>query len=477
MVFFLTVLFVFSANAVSLTEQSLIELSKKDTPHNYDQLAKVLSANFQKREYENNYGLKITAEGKHERTKQKPLISFSPVFSPVTQAGVGVSKNLFYGMNINASVGYDKRDFLFLGSNTFRETVVGQVGLNIDLWRDLFGRKSRSRQEQMKTSLKMKELEKKTADQQYKINIRKMYWNLVANKEKLILAKKLYQQSIVQATQIKQRYKNSIADKGDVANINSLVANRKGQIISLEYQRSQMHTRLQTMIPNLLGKNIVIGDYDIPNAMKKVLSCTQKIKMYKQAPYENTYMDEVIDYIKQLYNLESKVTSIYGDPDLKLALAAKTTGVGDESINATDDFQDNDRSGYSVGLQLTIPVGYEDAKTKDIKKSYERNKHLAAITNTETQLKATHMNIVTSIDHLFAVIAAQKENNANLQTKMNVTKKKYKQGRISLSELIQDQDKYLGGELNVIDTKLMILETVFNYLSVYSTTPCELNRI
>ena len=54
-------------------------------------------------------------------------------------------------------------------------------------------------------------------------------------------------------------------------------------------------------------------------------------------------------------------------------------------------------------------------------------------------------------------------------------RKKYNQGRISLSELIQDEDSLFESELMVARTKYNIINLLLDYLSIFNKTECDFN--
>jgi hypothetical protein len=56
-------------------------------------------------------------------------------------------------------------------------------------------------------------------------------------------------------------------------------------------------------------------------------------------------------------------------------------------------------------------------------------------------------------------------------------RRKYEQARVSINDLIFDQDALLRSELTTIETQLQILNVLFDYLAIYTETPCGFNRI
>lgn len=85
--------------------------------------------------------------------------------------------------------------------------------------------------------------------------------------------------------------------------------------------------------------------------------------------------------------------------------------------------------------------------------------------------------MIRSVTLLKQVVANQKINSFNLAKSLKVSQKKYKQARITVEQLVQEQDGFLNSNLAEIETKLNIINTLLDYFSVYTETPCNLNRI
>jgi hypothetical protein len=84
---------------------------------------------------------------------------------------------------------------------------------------------------------------------------------------------------------------------------------------------------------------------------------------------------------------------------------------------------------------------------------------------------------VSVIKILSDVVAAQKSNTEALERRLVVQNRKFKEARLNVNDLIQDQDAFLNSNLTTINTQLEIINTIFDYLVVFTETPCEFNRI
>ena len=72
-------------------------------------------------------------------------------------------------------------------------------------------------------------------------------------------------------------------------------------------------------------------------------------------------------------------------------------------------------------------------------------------------------------------IVGNKQYRDNLRIRVETMRKKYNQGRISLSELIQDEDSLFESELMVARTKYNIINLLLDYLSIFNKTECDFN--
>jgi len=84
---------------------------------------------------------------------------------------------------------------------------------------------------------------------------------------------------------------------------------------------------------------------------------------------------------------------------------------------------------------------------------------------------------VKVIGLLSEVVRSQKQNTLALEKRLQVQNRKFREARVSANDLILDQDALLNSNLTTISTQLEIINTIFDYLVVFTETPCEFNRI
>lgn len=477
---------VFAAETFSLNEKTLAEVSLSETPQWESIEAAFLEAKSESEQLHDKFRPEIFGDLQTAETKEKAIIQFQPIWSPQQNAQLGVRQNFRAGVGLSAGVGADRRNASTV-SGRFKEvsTSTVRLDLQVDLWKDLFGRLSKAQSNAADFVQKRAEIERNVQRKAFQLSLRRTYWSLVANNEQIKVyegLKKISQEQLADAT----RRKNAgVADLGEVARYEAQVASREGSRLYYMYQREILLKQLKSLLPSLQSKEVVLSDYDIPNMIKTVLACTATIANNTSIPYDYTQYDEITSLLRQNQKEQSKLASSYDDVDLKFIGSVKTTGVASKdkgnglvegSINdAFNDWQENDRTGYSAGLQLVIPLGKgETRKTQELLAEKRFN---AQIKQNDTDIISTHQQLVKVIGLLSDVVRSQKLNTLALERRLQVQNRKFREARVSANDLILDQDALLNSNLTTISTQLEIINTIFDYLVVFTETPCEFNRI
>jgi hypothetical protein len=473
-----------SDSTVKLSEDMLLSLSKTT---NIPELEKI-KANFLGAQAENlkandTLGTEAYAGYNYSDTDEQPLIPFIPVFTPVHQYQVGVRKNFKYGLQADLSAAVDNRSSANYDS---LHTTTYALNLNLDLWKDLFGRVTRKKLDNLSSMAKQAKLQSEIGEKVFRVTLRRVYWSLIANDLKIDISERLFKTAQEQVREARDRKKNSIADASEVARYESQVSSRKGSILLLKYQKETLLKQLRDFVPELLQKEIDVPKVSIDRTIFDVLACTTLIKSKKTPPLDYTQYDELTNLLKRVQFNQEKIDASYDGVDLKLATQFRKIGVGSDpksSLPNNQEFEgsyqesiDNLEDGFSAGLMLTIPIGKKVAGTTEVIKSYNKKKMKANIQNMDNALETTHRQVTRSILYLGQMIDAQKSNSKSLGIRLKEMKKKYNQARIPVHQLVQDQDALLSSDLSIVDTQLAILNTLLDYFVVFSETPCNFNK-
>lgn len=464
----------FSKEKLKLSESNLIQLAKDSSPSLDWIKLNELNSKLQLNTFDENFETKLKVDSNYSKTEEKQFSQFSPVTSPISHVQFGAARNFKQGfaLSVNAYSDQFTNSFVNKGTTTGISTV-----LTADLYKDILGKttlkKYRSLEEEQKRSLIEGQIQSKAFLQ----NIRKLYWALVANNESIELTTKLLKSSEKQVAQAKKRLRNNIADSGEVAKYQSQAAARKASIIYLKYQRENLLQNLNQLVPDLNNYDLVLAPYNIEKTVQTVLACTTTISRSHQAPMDNTLYDELIKTLDQQYELDHDIANNYSGLDIKLHSEYKLQGKALGTSESITDFEDDKRKAYAVGVSISLPIESKQKTTEEILKRVQKKKYLASKKDNLSKIDSFHSQIVKSIQYLQQIMLAQKENSSFLQESLNVSSKKFKQARITVQQLVAEQDSLHQSSLDEIQTKLNIINTVLDYLAVYTETPCQLNRI
>lgn len=474
---------------VLISERTLEELSAKGSPQ-IDQIeAAFLSTSLREGEVAQRFAPEVFGKTSLAETNERAIVQFQPVFTPVKQAQLGVRRSFKEGIETAAYVVTDQRsaENPFIGKLNNVTTTTLAFTAQIDLWKNILGRMSRAELESAQLDKKKAEIEKEIQLKTFRISLRRVYWSLVANQESSVISQQLLETAMKQLEESKLRLKNAVGEADEVARYEAQLASREGTLLYLKYQRETLLKQLRNLLPELAEKDIQLEKYDLEKTFSDVLSCTATIAGLQGTPYQNTKYDEVVSLLKQIRANNVLVNSRYASADLKLFGTVKSTGVGSDVVkdkytrgsygSSIDDQSQQNRTGYEVGLNFTLPVGDAKENTQRVKELYDEKRLLASIQSTDTQVITTHQQLSISIKLLMEVIRSQKKSSEELRKRLLLMRRKYEQARVGVDELVFDQDALLNSQLMTIQTQLQILNTLFDYLVIYTETPCSFNRI
>ena len=476
------------ASEFQLSEKSLQVLAQKGAPQ-LDQIqASFLASDVQNKQLQEQFAPELFGRAGYAETNEKPIIQFFPIWSPLKQAQIGVRQNLKQGLSAEAAIGADQRSAVS-PTGKYRDITTTSLSftMQMDVWKDLFGRMSKAKLESATYESKRAEIEREIQMKTFVISLRRIYWSLVANKEAVKISEELLKTSQQQLDESKRQFKNSVAEADEVARNEAQVSSRQSNLLYLSYQKESLHKQLRTLLPELTAVEIELSDYDLAFIFDQVSVCTATIAHEQKTPYQFTVYDEATSLIRKIKSNAATINSRYAGPDFKLYGTVKATGVGSDSMNANlyrgsygaslDDIQNTNRTGYEVGLRVSVPLGDAKSMTQQTKELYDEKRLLAAINASDAQVINTHFQLVKNITLLNDVIRTQKMTTAQLEKRLIYMKKKYEQARVSINDLILDQDALLRSELTTIETQLQVLNVLFDYFAIYTETPCAFNRI
>ena len=321
----------------------------------------------------------------------------------------------------------------------------------------------------------MSAAENTIATHQFKINLLKLYWGLVANNESINITKQLIAQAKKQVAVTTEKVKNSVSDRGTLARTKSLLSSRMGSLNSLEYQRSNLFRTLREFVPDFSDKEIVLGAYDVDQTIQDLFVCTNQLQQKQNAPLGDTLFDDIASKSLEVASREKSLARIHDDVDLKLNIKAQLNGKDFSYSEGVTNLQDDPRSVTTVSLMFSAPLGGQKKKTSKNLESAAHLKNGIASTEIAAKLNAYHLEILQSIKVLESALLNQKNNTASLRESLKSSRTKFNQARITIEQLVGEEDAYFSSELSNIQTNLSIIHTVLDYFTIFHGTQCPLN--
>ncbi len=457
---------------ILINEQKLFDFVKESPPNILQLQASYEATKLQRESLDENYDFTLSASSKITGTDERPLSNFQPVFGPVRTHSLTLSRPTKYGATFGVTA-YSSDSV----STINRSTNQGfQFDISLDLYKDLLGKTTRANYKSLDFSQQRMKIDSKIRTNGFYQQLRKIYWAIIAIQEKETLSKQLLKASQDQAKDARRRLKSSIADIGEVARYESQVSSRKANIVLLNYEKERLIKQLKDLVPELAYSELIFKENNLQKTIDSVVKCTTLIQTHKLPPLEYTRFDEMLVLLEKEYTATSMATEKHSSLDVSLDTSLSTFGKGTNYELSRDAFSDDRSKSYEIGLNISIPLGSKKSNTEDVKKIVEKKRYLAQNRELMGKIKTFHYQILKNISLLYQVFDNQQENSGKLEISLKHMKKKFKQARVSVSDLINEQDIYLQSNLSEVDTQLEVINTLFEYFSVYSDTPCDINR-
>ncbi len=460
---------------VILSERLMKSIIEKSVPSVEQIEASFLSVKNELLAKKDAFSFRLEGESQVAKSEERLLAQFDGgVTNRLNTYSVGIVKPTRYGVDLGVKSFGNKVTNAFIADAATTGTT---FSLSIDLFKNFLGRKTSNDIKQSQMALERAELEKNISLKTFEANIRKLYWALVANNEQKIALTALVELAEQQYQEAVRRSKSGVADAGEVARYHSQWTTRKASLLSLRYRRGGILRSIKELLPELNGKEIELGPYSVDATVQSVLACSAYIRSFPRAPFQFTHYDEIVDLLNREENYAQQVIRTYDDPQVQLVGEYSDVGRDYGFSDARQNLSDDGRARQSVALKVSIPFGGKKSDTREVSEVLAKKRYHAQAQGNLSKITAFHSETADIISILKDVVKNQKEANESLAKSLKVSRKKYKQARISVQELISEQDSLLQSKINEIETNLTIINTLMDYFSIYTDIPCALNRI
>lgn len=462
-----------------INEQKLKELMTNNVPSIEKINAMVVQSDLDLSQYNQKYSTTVNGQANYNGVGGSVFNGYQGQFEdPARNYGLSINQNLPVGINLDVGI---YNNFAKTYNYQPGENINSQYGssleakLTVDLWKNLLGYTERAEKLGLKLSQEETKEQAKLETTKFYNEIRKMYWQLSINYSLTKIYETLINQAILQENNVRKMYRASVADRGDLARTTAVVNTRKADLASLQYNIEMIKKELSNLIPELNDKELEFdfGTFDgVENSIK---ACFKKIQTQKEVPLNATSYTKIIDYKDEKINANLKALERYSGPNVTLEAKAASLGYGKENSDSFSDMSDVERKDYSIGLNISMPFGSAYSDTKENQMKVLKMQHNAEKKEIMSNLVSYHNYFATSMQKLISVMEDQKAYRDNLTIRVESMRKKYNQGRVSLSELIQDEDSLFESELALVNSYYNIIASMIDYFSVFNDFECDFN--
>ncbi len=464
------------ADQVLLTEKKLMTLASDNTPSLMALDAQQAGAQAALDGENVKYDSVVSMSFNYDSSRENAIMPFALVFQPQTLAQAMVQKKLTHGIAVQAGVFGQQMSTAdrFIDNAT---QVGTRVGVEFDLWKNFLGRIDRSEYQSTALQKEITELQTNVSRKNYFIEIRKAYWSLVANELSSELSQELIKTAERQYRQARKQVQEGVGDRGDVQRSFAQVQARKTSLLQFEYQKENLLTYLRAMIPKLPKSTITVDAKNIVKTEEATLMCLTSILSLEKVNDQHSSLGTIISKLGDQKKWELKKTEAVDDIDVKLVAEYQASGVDNKYSKAVENYSDDYRDGYKVGLQVQIPLGSQRSNLKKSQLRATQARLDAESYSLRLQLDAEHKKIREGIRLLKLALDSQSKTVQSLNLSLNSTKRKYQQARVPLNTYILEQDNLFNTKLLVINTRLQILHLLLDYFKVFTNHPCPLNQM
>lgn len=492
---FLILLIFFSFNSFSKTlddvltniidENSIVKINEdnlrlliKDNNPSIESINSLIQQNIlNEKTFNRDYDFKIDASAKYLKSSDDWSRYDFTGTNNETNFGLGLEKKSIFGMSAGISINdSDGSYFTFTQPNYDLNRSGLSINYSIDLWKNFLGYQTFTNKLNLELNTKQSKVKGYIEKNNFYYSLRRLYWQLVIKNKEL----KFYEEMIKQAEQnlkaVQKRHKNYIADDGDLAKARANVDLRKVNYNNIKVEIENSLKQFKYYLPNLGNKEISIDSFDLTDIFNNIMLCNKTIYDNNNNFYswkDLTTYSEYIDLMDNIVDNEIKIASREDDVDITLDINANFRGLENNFQDSFDDLKNLNRNDYSVSLNINKTIGannLEEDKIKLLKMNYNVNKN-NTIANI-TSVYVTYNNIMKS---MFNNLNNLHKYRINMEKTVKNSEYKYNQGRISLTDLINDQNSLIDANIQLISMEGIIIDTVLQYLSIFDKTQCDFN--
>lgn len=458
-----------------LSEADLVTLAKNQSTATDGFEAEAATSKIALSRYYEKFSGYLSGSAGIEKSTEPSFSNPSPDSTTTAILSSQYQQNLDYGLSVSGGLFHNRASFSGFPLDTYNTTGLN-LGFKMDLSKNLWGELDNLNELALKLDdIKMKDVKHlKTAE--FVQSVRSLYWQIVANQEIQKLRQKIIESVTKQEKQIRAQSNLFVSDESDVTRFSSLKELQKSSLIMLKYSREQLEFALKSMLPSLRSGQVSFEIPDLDSASLDVSACIGSIATETNVPARQSTWTRVIAAVSRSAEAKKSANATYDDFDLSFEANVRLSQHSPET-DLPIDAEDEDSHKLSMALVMTYPVGSEKLRTKRWQDYATEKAKIAESDRYRAALETTHNKTVRLIGLLNQALRAQGTVNSLNQKNLRLVKQKYARAELPLVQLIEDETNLLAGKISELETKLLIINTVIDYLKVFDKYDCRFNRV
>jgi outer membrane protein TolC len=460
--------------ATEISEAMLVEMAKKENPSLQGFEAKRQQINVANAQFQERYQSELFSKLYYGRNELVPAVSFAPTFSPTEGYEVGVRKYFSHGVSGSVSTFSDQ---VTADDLVTRSTATGmRAGIQVDLWKNLWGAFDSVQYDHLDLQRSRSKIQYEIDQRGFELMIRKIYWAMVTNAESSRVTKEMLGTAKAQLKAAEKRLRESVATKAEISRYRAQVSSREAILTALEYEKATLVMQLRRVLPSLKGAQIDLGSYDLDSTIKNVMECTAVIGGKAETPWEFTKYDEVVALLNQEHEKQMASTNRYDMADVNLFANSEYSGRGEEYKGGFEEVGDNGKVAYTVGVNLSVPLGDAKTKSRESKAALEKSMMSAQKDRLMAEAQARHVQMLPMLKLLSSVVSAREQSSKDLEKAISGSQQLYNQARVEIDTLINDQSALLASKIEELKTRQLVINELLSYFEIFTDVPCSLNK-
>jgi len=476
---FLASAFIFLLGQISqaqvvLSDEVLAKMAAEENPTTLGMTAQVEQSKSTQSLTQSQFDPKLSASYSYQSSNEDAIFEFIPVWRPQKNLKVGLAQKISYGMKVNTEI-FANQLTSADGFVTDATQVGALVGLELDIWKNFLGRLDKKDLTNQELGRKIAELQGKTNKRGFVLDVRKIYWTLVATELSLNLSQSLVKTAKNQLRDAKRRANDGAGDSSDISRNQAQVSARESAALFFSYQKENLLAQLKSLLPDLETKTLSINTNERKSMDVKTRQCLGQIAQEKEMKSQYSDYPEIVSMLEEQKRNSVALAKATDSMDVKLQASYQASGVSDSHGKAVERFTDEFKNGYAVGVAVNVPLGGDLTKARESQVIATHHRISSQKEGLRLKLSAEHQKAQKALKLLSQASASQRKTISNLKKSMKSSQRKYRQARISLNTLILEQDNYFNAELQNIETQRQILEFLFDYFKIFPKHPCSAN--